>query len=66
MARHGGFYCVRNAAGLYLALAPRDAPSYTEFAESVGRALKFKTEEEVRDWCFINDIRCGNIWHRQH
>lgn len=57
------YFCVRSPQG-YLALGPTGGP-YTVWVEHWQRALKFKTEEELREWCAINRVRSGDIVARQ-
>lgn len=58
--QNGGYVCVRNQHGYYLALGQRGGP-YTVWHERWQDALKFKTEEELREWCSINRVRGGII-----
>jgi hypothetical protein len=62
MSRQYRFICAV-AGGKFLAVRPRGAP-WPYFADDVGSALKFRSEEEAEAWLRKN----GNprVWLEQH
>lgn len=54
------FVCLRNKDGRFLTLGLRSGP-YTAWSERLADALKFKTEDELLEWCAVNKVSGGQV-----